>query len=49
MSLPKFVIDYCNQYDNCRGCKIACVAPVGEEQFKQWITQQIDKIRDEIN
>ncbi len=41
--IPKHIIDYCNQFEMCKGCPMECVAPIGAG-YDQWIKNTIDKI-----
>jgi len=45
VEIPKFVVDHCNKYKLCKGCKINCVAPVSDRDFAVWVNLIIERIR----
>lgn len=45
MIVPQNVIDHCNKFKLCKGCKLNCVAPVGDHNFNDWLNGQIIKVQ----
>jgi hypothetical protein len=45
IKIPEFVIDHCNKFKLCNGCKINCVAPVSDRDFSKWVYSIIERIK----
>lgn len=48
MIVPDFIVDYCNLFKNCNGCKFQCVAPIDKNNYDLWLNEMINKIKVEV-